>query len=109
MTLWERQVFQRLALPSRFVVVLQNGEACGYGRSVRQGNSLNIEDLWMRPELRSQGLGTQLIHGLLRLGLEDGATTAHLTVNESNADARRLYERLGFRNKYRYRYLIPKG
>jgi len=105
---WERQVLKHLALPGRFAVVMRNGKACAYGRSVRQDNILCLEDLWTLPELRSQGLGTQLIQGLLRLGLQDGAETAQLAVNESNTGARRLYERLGFVNRYLYRYLIPK-
>jgi ribosomal protein S18 acetylase RimI-like enzyme len=104
----ERRLLRRLALPSRFAVVVRHGKACTYGRSVRQGNTLNIENLWTLPELRRQGLGTQLIQGLLRLGFEDGAEIAFLTVNESNVDARRLYEQLGFVNSYLYRYLVPK-
>ena len=105
---WERRVLKRLALPCRYAIVMRHGKACAYGRLVRQGNILNIEDLWTLPELRSHGLGTQLIQGLLRLGFEDGAETAYLTVNESNAGARRLYERLGFVNSYLYRYLVPE-
>jgi ribosomal protein S18 acetylase RimI-like enzyme len=105
---WERQVLKRLTLPGHYAVVKRKGKACGYGRSVRQGKILLIENLWTLPELRGQGLGTRLIQGLLQLGQRDGAEIASLTVNESNAGARRLYERLGFENGYRYRYLVPK-
>jgi ribosomal protein S18 acetylase RimI-like enzyme len=105
---WERQVLKRLSLPSRFAVVMHDGKASAYGRSVQQGNVLSIEDLWTLPALRNQSLGTHLIQGLLRFGLEDGAEVACLTVNESNVGARRLYERLGFVNRYLYHYLIPK-
>jgi GNAT superfamily N-acetyltransferase len=104
---WERQVYQRLALPSRYVVVKRGDGVCGYGRSVRQGNVLNVIDLWILPDFRSQGLGTQLVHGLLQLGQADGATTACLSVNEDNDGARRLYERLGFVNRYLYWYMVP--
>ncbi|WP_420632426.1 GNAT family N-acetyltransferase [Candidatus Leptofilum sp.] len=68
---------------------------------------LNIENLWAHPERRKQGLGTQLIQGLLQKGYEDGAKMAYLTVNQSNEDAQRLYARLGFEVKYSYRYLVP--
>ena len=105
---WKRQVLARLALPGRYAAVMRDGEAYAYGRSVRQGDLLCIEDLWTLPEFRSQGLGTQLIHGLLRLGLQDGAETACLAVNESNTGARRLYERLGFVDRYLYYYVIPE-
>lgn len=85
-----------------------DGETVAYGRSVQQDNLLTIEDLWTLPALRSQGNATQLIQGLLQFGRESGADTAYLTVNESNADGRRLYERLGFVHRYLYHYLIPK-
>jgi ribosomal protein S18 acetylase RimI-like enzyme len=105
---WERQVLERLTLPSRFAIVTHQNKASGYGRSVLHGSALHIEDLWILPTLRSQGLGTRLINGLLHLGFEDGANTAYLTVNESNAGARRLYERLGFVNHHLYYYLAQK-
>jgi len=105
---WERQVLQRLALPSHYVVIMRHEKACGYGRSVQQDRTLVIEDLWTLPELRGQGLGTQLIQGLFRLGYNDGAEAAVLTVNEPNKGARRLYERLGFTRSYAYRYLVQE-
>lgn len=105
---WERQVLMKLALSSRFAVVTRQGKACGYGRSVLHSNILNIENLWTLPELRNQGLGMQLIQGLLQLGFEDDAEIAYLTVNQSNTGAQRLYARLGFENGYVYRYMVPK-
>ena len=104
---WQRQVFQRLTLSARFAVVKHGDEMCGYGRSVQQGDVLNIDDLWLLPDYRGLGLGTQLIHGLLHLGHRDGATSACITVNEDNEGARRLYERLGFVNRYLYWYMVP--
>ena len=104
---WERQVLQRSALPRRYGVVALEGEMCGYGRSLQQGNVLEIDDLWILPDYRGLGLGTQLIHGLLHLGHRDGAASAFITVNEDNEGARRLYERLGFTNRYLYWYMVP--
>ncbi len=104
---WQRQVFQRLTLPARFAVIKHGDKMCGYGRSVQQGNILNVDDLWLLPAYRGLGLGTQLIHGLLHLGHSEGATSACITVNEDNEGARRLYERLGFVNRYLYWYMVP--
>ena len=105
---WERQFLMKISLTGRFTVVRQQGKACGYGRSVLLGDILNIEDLWVRPDQRGQGLGSQLIQGLLQRGRDDGATIAYLTVNLSNTGAQRLYARLGFENRYTYRHLVPK-
>lgn len=106
---WERLFLMKISLPSRFAVVKYQGRACGYGRSVLFGNILNLEKLWMLPELRDQGLGTQLIQGLLGHGCADGADIAYLTVNQSNTDAQQLYTRLGFETRYTYRYLVPRA
>lgn len=105
---WERQVLERLTLSGRFAIVTHQNKASGYGYSVLQDRTLLIEDLWILPTLRGQGLGTQLINGLLRLGFEDGANRACLTVNESNTSAQRLYKRVGFVKQYLYYYLAQK-
>lgn len=101
---WQRRVFSRTALPQRFAVVMRQGQACAYGYSTQQGDILNLNDLWVRADLRAQGIGTQLIHGLMQRGKAEGAKIACITVNESNAGARRLYARLGFVRRYRYSY-----
>lgn len=106
---WQHRVFSRSALPQRFAVIMRDGQACAYGYSTLQGNILNLNDLWVRPDLRGQGIGAQLIHGLMRRGREDGAAIASITVNESNAGARRLYARLGFVQRYRYSYWEREG
>jgi ribosomal protein S18 acetylase RimI-like enzyme len=106
---WEREFLLKISLPSRYVIVMRQGKACGYGRSVLQGNILNIEKLWVHPDHRNQGFGTQLIQGLLLKGNEDGAEIAYLTVNQSNKEAQRLYTRLGFEVRYSYRYLVPRS
>lgn len=105
---WKRSPLSRISLPSWYTLIYRDGKACAYGRSVLQGNLYQIAELWTAPALRGQGIGTQLIYGLLASGKQAGAKTAFLTVSESNTNARRLYERLGFINGFRFRYLISK-
>ncbi len=62
---WERQFLKRIILPSRYAIVMNQGKACGYGRSVMQGKIINIENLWVHPDQRKQGAGTRLVYGLL--------------------------------------------
>ena len=73
---------------------------------MKQGNILNIEKIWVHAKKRNQGFGTQLIQGLLGMGVRDGAEIAYVTVNQSNVDAQRLYGRLGFETKYKYHYFM---
>ena len=105
---WEKRLHRQISLPGRYVVVERDGKPCGYGRSIQQGNILNLERLWVQPQCRNRGAGTALTQGLLHLGQETGADTAYLTVNESNVAAQRLYARLGFERRYAYRYFVPR-
>ncbi|MCB8962840.1 MAG: GNAT family N-acetyltransferase [Ardenticatenales bacterium] len=106
---WEKRLHRQISLPGRYVIVERDGKPCGYGRSLQQGNILNLEKLWVQPQYRNCGAGTALIQGLLHMGQKTGADTAFLTVNEDNAAAQRLYARLGFEQRYAYRYLVPQA
>lgn len=105
----ERQVLEMVALPMAYAVFETDGDVCTYGRSILQGNLLNIEELWTSPTCRNRGFGTELIQDLLNRGRNMGAEIAYLAVNESNTDARRLYERIGLENEYLYYYLTSQG
>jgi len=59
-------------------------------------DELHINNLAVVPEARGRGLGTALLLHVLDQGHRLGARRALLEVRESNAAARRLYERLGF-------------
>ena len=56
----------------------------------------HINNLAVRPEMRRQGLGSQLIHAIVKEAGQLGAASLTLEVRESNVAARRLYEHAGF-------------
>jgi ribosomal-protein-alanine N-acetyltransferase len=60
------------------------------------GDEWEIENLVVAPEQRRQGIGAELLGVLLRELQAAGAQAVLLEVRESNAGARRLYERYGF-------------
>jgi ribosomal-protein-alanine N-acetyltransferase len=59
-------------------------------------DEIHINNLAIRPGFRGQGLGTALVSEVLAHAQALGATRATLEVRESNVNARRMYERLGF-------------
>jgi [ribosomal protein S18]-alanine N-acetyltransferase len=59
-------------------------------------DEVHINNLAVRGDFRSRGVGTALLEHVLQAGASRGAERATLEVRRSNAPARRLYERLGF-------------
>lgn len=59
-------------------------------------DELHINSLAVAPDRRQQGLGSELMRGVLASAREEGAERATLEVRRSNDAARRLYEQLGF-------------
>ncbi len=60
------------------------------------GNIINIDELYIIREFRSQGIATRLINLLAKSGFAS-AVNIQLEVTPGNNRARKLYERLGFK------------
>lgn len=58
--------------------------------------TLYLAHLGVTPQLRGEGLGSQLIEHFLQLGRNTGLPMAALDVSAANPKAQALYERLGF-------------
>jgi len=52
--------------------------------------------MFVRPQARGRGVGEALIDAVTGWARQQGATTVHLWVTETNKHARLLYERCGF-------------
>ena len=72
-------------------VVITLGYSVEYGR--RDGF---IDDLYLVPAVRGQGLGRKLLDFALARAAELGIRTLHLEVEAGNASATRLYRSVGF-------------
>lgn len=58
-----------------------------------------LEELYVVPDRRGQGLGRALMEAAIELAREKGATHMDLGTSEDDVAARALYERLGFSNR----------
>ncbi len=87
--------------------LLENGLAHYYGCFVREElvafagiwlvlDEGHIANVAVRPEYRGQGLGKLLMQRVIADCLAQGISWITLEVRESNQQARRLYQRLGF-------------
>lgn len=62
------------------------------------GPLAQLEELYVQPDLRDQGIGTALLKTALLRARERGAAEMHINVDEVDTDTRRFYERHGFTN-----------
>ena len=65
------------------------------------GRTALIDELYLPPALRGQGLGTQILQRVIQVCQEQGIRMLELEVRPDNPKARGLYERLGFRKHSR--------
>ncbi|TIC84970.1 GNAT family N-acetyltransferase [Nocardioides sp. GY 10113] len=62
------------------------------------GPLAQLEELYVRPDLRDRGIGTALLRRALDLCRGRGAGEMHINVDAVDVDTRRFYERHGFLN-----------
>lgn len=86
------------------VLALLAGEADGFALLTLRpaiwfdGPVSQLEELYVVPDLRSQGIGTALLTLARELVRELGSPEMHINVDEVDVDTRRFYERHGFVN-----------
>ena len=72
------------------------------------GRCPDIEDLFISPDFRSRGIGSQLLDAAERLARQKGYSQLGIGVDIDNPRARSLYERKGFKDtglgEYRIRW-----
>ena len=107
---------ERLTAPAerQFTIVAEQdgaimGFACGRGDEDPRWGTL-LDNLHVRPDEKWRGIGTRLIGEVaLRTQRDWPASGLYLWVLESNAPARRFYERLGAQNEERTTSEPPGG
>ena len=104
-----RAIVDRIATPICLAVHHDRDEAVAVGLAVADGTWLGLFDIATDPARRRQGYGRALVDGLLAWGGQEGAKRVFLNVMADNAPAIALYERLGFREAYRYWYWVKPG
>jgi GNAT superfamily N-acetyltransferase len=90
------------AAPKFHVLIAEHdGAVCGFalyffGYSTWEGRPvLSLEDLFVRPEQRGNGVGRALMQRLARIALASNCTRFEWRVLDWNAPAKAFYEKLG--------------
>ena len=96
---WTREGFFTFLLKDEnmFFVVEEKGRILGYCSMqtvLDEGDILNVA---VTRDRQKEGIGYFLVDSMLMLAAARGIHIVHLEVRESNGSARRLYQRLGFK------------
>jgi GNAT superfamily N-acetyltransferase len=65
-----------------------------FARPIDGGTGLYLDDLFTAAEARGTGAGTAILHRLAEIARDEGSTLVRWITAESNATARRLYDRV---------------
>ena len=96
-----------LIIPEKYFVTLiinNNIVACGLG--VVENGYMGLFDIVVDKTFREKGYGQQLILNLLDIGKSKGAIYSYLQVMARNIPAVHLYNKLGYKEKYKYWYRV---
>jgi GNAT superfamily N-acetyltransferase len=75
---------------------------CGYG--VIERDFVGLFDIVVKENFRGKGYGKEIVETILAKSKETGIKKAYLAVVDNNTIAKNLYERLGFKEIYKYWY-----
>jgi GNAT superfamily N-acetyltransferase len=97
-------IMNQLHLPKCLISVADNKRTIGVGLGVAEGNYVGIFDIVVDKNCRNRGLGHLIVDNILHWGIQQGARKAYLQVLTNNMAANMLYEKMGFKEEYRYWY-----
>lgn len=79
-----------------FPYVTGSAEPAGLAGVLVKNGAAQLVSMWVRPEARGRGVAGALVGAVTGWAKARGHDSMYLWVAESNASARRLYERYGF-------------
>lgn len=104
-----RAILQNIAPACCFVTQWVGGVPAACGLGVLEGSLFGLYDIVTSPAQRGKGYGVHLLHTLLAWARAQGASHAYLAVMDDNAPARRLYDKWGFVEVYKYWYRVREA
>ena len=97
---WSRESFESELKNNlaRYIVARVNGKVAAYGGMWIILDEAHITNIAVHPEFRERKIGEKLVKEMLRTAKENKAEHITLEVRASNDAARKLYEKLGFKD-----------
>jgi len=98
------RILGNVIVPTVVASATEEGVIVGCGYGAVDSSWVGLYDIVVAEEKRRRGFGEAIVAAILERAADLGARRAYLQVVAANAPARALYEKLGFRDFYRYWY-----
>ena len=95
-----------MLIQAAWLMLRPEAQAVAAAQVALDGRLLGFFDVATRPDHRRQGLARRLLGAAAAWGQARGALTGWLQVSAANSRALALYQALGMREIYRYRYYL---
>lgn len=99
-------MYQAIPKKTTCASITHNGKIVATGLGILDRDYIGIYAIHVQEDYRHQGYARQICTGLLKKGIEKGATKAYLQVVKGNTAAKALYESLGFEYFYTYWFRV---
>jgi ribosomal-protein-alanine N-acetyltransferase len=94
---WSGAIFRDCLRTGYYCRVYENSnDLVGHGVMSLGGDECHLLNICIHPAYQRRGLGTSLVHHMLKAGQDQGALIALLEVRISNTSAYWLYTKMGF-------------
>ena len=98
------KMLKNIRHPIICVLYIDNGQYAGCGYGVVESGYVGLFDIIVKEEFRGKGIGKKLVETILAQSKERGADKAYLAVVNNNIIAKKLYQKIGFIEIYKYWY-----
>ncbi|WP_159912669.1 N-acetyltransferase [Pantoea sp. 18069] len=103
-----RLILQAMRMRCAYASLVHAGQVLAWGLAVLERDAVGLYEVLVHPGHRGQGLGRQVVQGLLQWAGQQGANHTDLQVRGGNAPAQQLYASLGFAPVYGYHYRMKR-
>jgi len=86
------------------VYKMENGLNIGCGYGVIERDFVGLYDIVVKQDFRGKGYGKEIVETILLTAKEKGIKKAYLAVVDNNIPAKNLYNKIGFKEIYKYWY-----
>ena len=99
-----RKILENIVVEKIIVHKEINGEIVGCGYGAIEHDYVGIFDIVVKESQRGKGYGREIVETILAEAARRGVKDSYLQVMIKNSIAMRLYEKLGYKEVYRYWY-----